>query len=51
VIKGQFESAEGVEAERFSRGDFGFVQALDNVAGTQLLSTEMINYQVAVLTE
>jgi hypothetical protein len=43
VIKGQFESAEGTEAVRFSHSDFGFVvQAFDNAAGKQLLSTEII---------
>jgi hypothetical protein len=42
MIEGEFEDAEGTESVGFSHGDFGFVQALNNTAGKQLLGAEVI---------
>jgi hypothetical protein len=51
VIEGEFKSAEGAETISFSHGDFGLVvQTLDDATGKQLLSPEIIEDQLAVLT-
>jgi hypothetical protein len=43
VIEREFENAEGTESIGSSHSDFGFVvQALDNAAGKQLLSPEIV---------
>jgi hypothetical protein len=50
VIEGEFKSAEGAETISFSH-DFGLVvQTLDDATGKQLLSPEIIEDQLAVLT-
>jgi hypothetical protein len=52
VIKREFETAEGAEPVGFSHGDFGFVvQTLDDAAGKQLLSAEIVEDQFAVLAQ
>src|SRR6202140_4113061 len=52
MIEGEFEDAEGAEPVGFSHSDFGFVvQALDNAAGKQLLSPEIVEDQIAVFAQ
>ena len=52
MIEGKFEDTEGAEAVGFSHGDFGFVvQALNDAAGKELLSAEIVEDQLAVLTQ
>ena len=52
MIERKFEAAEGAEAVEFSHGDFGFiVQTLDNSAVEQLLTTEIVEDQFAVLAQ
>src|SRR5262245_45719480 len=52
MIKGQFEDPIGAKAIRFSHGDFGLVvQALNNAAGNQLLSPEIVEDEFPVLAE
>src|SRR5450759_679963 len=52
MIQGEFEDTEGAEAVGFSHRDFGFVvQALDNAAGKELLSTEIVEDEFAMLTQ
>ena len=52
MIESEFEDAEGAKAIGFSHGDFGLVvQAFHNAAGNQLLSPEVIEDQLPVLTE
>jgi hypothetical protein len=52
VIEGQFESAEGAESVGFSHRDFGFVvQTLDDAAGEQFLSPEIVEDQFTMLTQ
>ena len=52
VIERKFVAAEGAETVGFSHGDFSLVvQTLDNSAGKQLLSTEIVEDQFAVLAE
>ena len=52
MIESEFEAAEGAEAIGFSDGDFGFVvQALDDAAGKQLLSPEIVQDEFAVLAQ
>jgi hypothetical protein len=52
VIERKFEAAEGAETVGFSHGDFSLVvQTLDNSAGKQLLSAEIVEDQFAVLAE
>lgn len=47
VIEREFEDAERSEAAGFSHGDFGLViQALDDTAGKQFLSAEVIQDQL-----
>src|ERR1017187_6992020 len=51
MIEREFEAAEGAKAVGFSHSDFGLVvQAFHNAAGKQLLSPEIIEDQLAVLT-
>src|SRR3954470_16539290 len=50
MIKGKFETAEGAKSVGFPHGDFCLVvQALDDAAGKQLLSPEIVEDQLAVL--
>jgi hypothetical protein len=52
VIECEFEDPKSAEAIGFSHGEFGFVvQALNDAAGKELLSTEIVEDQFAVLTE
>lgn len=52
MIEREFERSEGSEAVGFSDRDFGLVvQTLDAAAGEQLLSSEVVEDQLAVLTE
>ena len=52
MIKGKFETAEGAESVGFPHGDFCLVvQALDDAAGEQLLSTEIVKDAFAVRAE
>src|ERR1700693_4467492 len=52
MIEGEFEDAEGAEAIGFSHSDFGFVvQALNNATGEELLSAEIIEDHLAMLTQ
>src|SRR3974377_1779871 len=49
MIKSKFETAEGAESVGFPHGDFWLVvQALDDAAGKQLLSPEVVEDQLAV---
>jgi hypothetical protein len=48
----KFKNTVGAEAVGFSHGDFGLVvQAFHNTAGNQLLSPEVVEGQLPVLTE
>ena len=50
MIEGEFENTEGAEAVGFSHGDFGFiVQALNDTAGEELLSAEIVEDQLTML--
>jgi hypothetical protein len=50
VIECKFEAAEGAETVGFSHGDLSLVvQALDNSAGKQLLGSEIVEDQFAML--
>ena len=52
MIERKFEAAEGAETVGFSHSDFSLVvQALDDTAGKQLLSAEIVEDQFAVLAE
>src|ERR1017187_2965070 len=52
MIEGEFEDTEGAKTVGFSHGDFGFVvEALDDAAGNELLSAEIVEDQFAVLTK
>ena len=49
VIQRQFQDAKGAKSVGFSHGDFGFVvQTLDDTAGKQLLSAEIVEDQFPV---
>src|SRR3954467_5983716 len=49
MIKGKLETAEGAESVGFSHSDFCLVvQAFDDAAGKQLLSSEIVEDQLAV---
>jgi hypothetical protein len=51
VIEGKFEYAVGAKPVGFSHGDFGLViQALHHAARDQLLSSEVVEDELAVLT-
>jgi hypothetical protein len=51
VIEREFERAEGSKSVGSSHSDFGFVvEALDDAAGKQLLSPEVIEDELAMLT-
>ena len=48
VIKGEFKATERAKTVGFSHSDFGLVvQALDDAAGEQLLSPEIVEDQLA----
>ena len=50
MIEGEFKGAERAEAVGFSHRDFGFVvQTLDEAAGKQFLSAEIVEDQLAML--
>jgi hypothetical protein len=52
VIEREFKATEGAKPVGFSHGDFGFVvQTLDDAAGKQLLSAEIVEDQFAVLAQ
>src|SRR5208283_248128 len=52
MIERKFEAAERAETVGFSHGDFSLVvQTLDNPAGKQLLSAEIVEDQFAVLAQ
>ena len=52
MIEGEFEDRKGAEAIGFSHGEFGFVvQSLNNAAGEKLLSAEIVEDKLAVLTQ
>src|ERR1035441_6440022 len=52
MIEGKFEYAIGAKPAGFSHGDFGLViQALHNAARDQLLSPEVVEDELAVLTQ
>jgi len=52
VIERKFEAAEGAETLGFSHGDCSLVvQILDNSAGKQLPSAEIVEDQFAVQAE
>ena len=52
MIESEFEDAEGSEAVGSSHSDFGFVvEPLDNAAGEQLLSTEVVEDQLAMFAQ
>ena len=52
MIERKFEAAESAETVGFSHSDFSLiVQTLDNSAGKQLLSAEIVEDQFAVLAE
>src|ERR1039458_4211459 len=52
MIEGKFEYAIGAKPVGFSHGDFGLViQALHNAARDQLLSPEVVEDELAVLTQ
>ena len=52
MIECEFENSEGAKAIRSSHGYFGLVvQALDYAAGKELLSAEIVEDQLAVLTQ
>ena len=51
MIEGEFKAAEGAEAVGFSHSDFGFVvETLNDAAGEQFLSPEIVQDEFAVLT-
>jgi hypothetical protein len=50
VKEREFEDAEGAKPIGSSHIDFGFVQALDDAAGKQLLSPEVAKDEFPVLT-
>ena len=51
MIEREFKDPEGAEAVGVSHGDFGFVvQALHDPTGKKLLSAEIVEDQLAVLT-
>lgn len=52
MVQGEFETAEGTKAVGFSHSDFGFVvQALDDAAGKQFLSSKVIENEFAVFAQ
>ena len=52
MIECKFEGAEGAETVGFSHGDFSLVvQTLDKSAGKQLLGSEIVEDQFAMLAE
>src|SRR5208283_5080898 len=52
MIERKFEAAERAETVGFSHGDFSLVvQTLDDSAGKQLLSAEIVEDQFAVLAQ
>ena len=49
MIEGKFEDRKGAKAVGFSHGDFRFVvQTLDDAAGQQFLSAEIVEDEFAM---
>ena len=52
MIEREFKAAEGSESVGFSHGDFGFVvQTLNDAAGKELLSSEIVEDQLTMLPQ
>src|SRR6266568_6222253 len=52
MVESQFEDSEGAESVRFSHGYFGLVvQTLDHTAGEQLMGSEVIEDEFAMLAQ